>query len=73
VTLASCQKFYDEMTDKYNLPKIEVINKFNVNNLEQTTNEFEKGMAKWKKLYLKSKINVKNYHNLEEFRKDYLA
>jgi hypothetical protein len=73
VTMASCQWFYNDMAKKYNIPKINMIDKYNPNNLDKTAKAFDDAMEEWKKLYDKLGKPVKKYKNLNEFKKDYLG
>ena len=72
VTMAGCQEFYDEMFEEFDIPRIELINKYNPNSLENNVKSFEFAMEEWKKLYDKFGASVERYKNLEDFEKAYL-
>ena len=66
VTMAACQEFYDEMYKQYNIEKIELIDKYNYNNLNKNVINFNKSMENWKKLYDILEIKINYYNNLSE-------
>jgi hypothetical protein len=73
MTMASCQKFYNEMANKHNIPKINLIQKYNPNDLDETARVFDDAMEEWKKLYDKLGKPIRKYEDLDEFKKDYLG
>lgn len=73
ITMASCQEFYDEMFDEFNIPKIELISKYNPNDLNENILNFELAMAEWKKNYDKFGIKIARYDDLNKFREAYIG
>jgi len=71
VTMSSCQKFYDEMYNMFNIPKIELIANYNSEDLNSNVNSFNKCMEEWLKLYKKHEIEVNYYANLNELENLY--
>lgn len=72
MTMASCQKFYDEMAQTFSVPKIALLGKYDPNNLYKTSGAFHEAMDEWKELYDKLKKPVKRYKTVDEFTDDYL-
>lgn len=72
MTIASCQKFYTDMANEYDIPHISIIDKFDAHDLVKTAKEFNKGMTEWKKLYHQFSVPMKKYTDIDEFNKDYL-
>ena len=70
VTMASCQDFYDEMSCMFNIPKIELLGKYNPNDLVSNVNSFDECMEKWLELYKIYGVDVNYYKNISEL--DYL-
>lgn len=73
MTMASCQEFYDEMADEFEISRVELIGKYNPNDLSENTRSFELAMAEWRKNYDKFGIKVNYFDNLDEFEKAYKA
>lgn len=71
-TMASCQEFYDEMSDEYNVPLISLIDKYDPDDLDVNARNFELAMSEWKKNYDKLGILVREFKNLDEFEAAYL-
>lgn len=71
MTMASCQEFYIEQSQRFNIPTIDILQAFNPSDLEKTALYFEKGMEEWKNLCLKNKVAIKKYDTLEKFISDY--
>lgn len=71
VTMASCQEFYDEMYEQFNIPQINLIGKYNPDNLFDNVDSFNFAMSKWKKLYDQFGIDINYYNNLEELENLY--
>ena len=73
ITMASCQEFYDEMFEEFNIPKIELISKYNPNDLNENVLNFELAMAEWKKNYDMLGIKINRYEDLNNFREAYIG
>ena len=73
MTLASCQNFYNEMSSLYDIPRINVIEKYDPDDLNKTADEFDKAMEEWRELYKKFDKPIKKYNHIEEFLSDYLG
>lgn len=50
-TLVSAQKFYDYFNDNYDINEIDIISKYNPNDLKQNFDIFVNSLKEWKKLY----------------------
>ena len=65
-TMASCQDFYDEMSEIYDIPRIELLVKYNPNDLRENARAFDEAMEEWKKLYDEVGLEVQYYENLND-------
>ena len=70
-TMASCQEFYDEMAELFDIPRIELLVKYNSNDLKANAMAFDFAMAEWKKLYDEVGLEVQYYQNLEDLESLY--
>lgn len=70
-TMASCQEFYDEMAEIFDIPRIELLVKYNPSDLKANAKAFDEAMADWKKLYDEVGLEVQYYNNLEELENLY--
>lgn len=70
MTAASCQSFYDDMYNEYNIEKIDIMKNLNTN-LKKATVIFDIAMNEYKKNYDKVGISIKSYKDLDEFEKNY--
>lgn len=66
VTMNSCQEFYDEMYNMFNIPKIELIKHYNPDNLSLNVDNFNNCMEEWLNLYREYNVNINYYANIEE-------
>lgn len=67
VTMSSCQEFYDEMADEFDIPRIELLANYNPDDLKGNAIAFDNALNEWKKLYDMFGLTVQYYSNLEEF------
>ncbi len=70
-TMASCQDFYDEMAEIFDIPRIELLVKYNPNDLKENSVAFDEAMEEWKKLYDEVGLDVQYYENLESLENLY--
>ena len=66
VTMTSCQEFYDEMHDMFNIPRIELLEYYNPDDLSGNVEAFNTCMAEWLKLYKQFGMEVNYYADLNE-------
>lgn len=71
VTMNSCQGFYDEMFESFDIPHIELLTSFNPNDLSSNVNQFNNCMAMWLNLYKQNGVEVNYYANLTELENLY--
>ena len=71
VTMSSCQEFYDEITNMFNIPKIELIANYNPNDLSSNVKYFDECMKKWLNLYEEYGVSINYYSDLNELEKLY--
>ena len=71
VTMSSCQEFYDEMANMFNIPKIELIANYNPDDLSSNVNYFNNCMEQWLDLYRNHGVEVNYYANLSELENLY--
>lgn len=64
-TMVSCQEFYNEMADSYDIPRIDLIGNYDNDNLQNNVIAFEKAMNEWKKLYDMFNKSVVSYNDLD--------
>ena len=71
VTMNSCQEFYDEMADMFNIPQIELIVNYNPDDLSLNVNHFNNCMEQWLNLYRIHGVGVNYYSSLGELENLY--
>ena len=67
VTMSSCQEFYDEMADEFDIPRIELLANYSPEDLKGNATLFDNALNEWKKLYDMFGLTINYYSNLEEF------
>lgn len=67
VTMSSCQEFYDEMADEFDISRIELLENYSSKNLKGNAIAFDNALNEWKRLYDMFGLKIQFYHNLEEF------
>ena len=72
MTAASCQEFYDDMYNNYNIEKADIMKNLKDNDLKSAAESFDKAMDDYKRNYENLNINVVKYKDLDEFEKNYL-
>ncbi len=65
-TMASCQEFYDDMADLFDIPRIELLVRYSPTDLVGNEVAFNKAMEEWKRLYTMVGLDVEQYNSLEE-------
>ena len=70
-TMASCQEFYDEMALLFDIPRIELLEKYSSVDLASNEMAFIESMEEWKKLYTLVGLEVEQYNSLEELNNLY--
>ncbi len=71
VTMASCQEFYDQMSNEFDISNVELIDKYNSNDLKANAFYFDKAMNEWKKLYDLFDKDVIKYNSLDDLENLY--
>lgn len=71
ITMANCQDFYNEFCDEFEIPKIDLIGKYDQNDLLKNVNNFDVAMNEWKKNYDKFGIKVCYYPDIDAFKMGY--
>lgn len=66
MVMAACQRFYDEMYEKYDIPEIDLIGMYNPNDLEGNAYQFDKALNEWGKLYDKFNKKIEKVDSVEE-------
>lgn len=72
MTAASCQSFYDDMYNEYNIEKIDIMKRLSNNDLKEATSSFDEAMEEYKKNYDRINIKIVKYKNLDDFEEWYL-
>ncbi len=72
MTAASCQNFYDELFQEYNMEHFDLMEGFQINDPGKSAAEFDSVMERFKELYKKVSLPVCQYNTIEEFVRDYL-
>lgn len=70
MTAASCQSFYDDMYNEYDIEKVDIMKNLNTN-LKEAAVVFDKAMEKYKRNYNKVGLTVNKYKDLDEFEENY--
>lgn len=73
MTAASCQQFYDEMYNRYNIDRIDIMQSIIPGDLSGSAEAFENAMEEYRKNYYRIGLKVKCYKNLADFEIDYLG
>lgn len=69
MTMASCQEFYDEMDDIYDIPEINLLGYYDPTDLEKNIAYFTDALEKWKKLYDKFDKKILTFKSLGDLQK----
>ena len=72
MTSASCQAFYDEMADSYDIPRFNLFEQFTPDDLKKAAQDFDRVMEGYRTLYDKTDAAVCRYEDIEAFISDYL-
>lgn len=70
-TAASCQAFYDDMYNEYNIKKVNIMKKLKNNNLKEAVKSFDEAMEQYKENYNNLGVDVVKYSDIDEFEKNY--
>lgn len=73
VTMRSCQEFYDDMFLAFQIPKIELIDYYNPDDLVNNAEKFDSCMEKWLELYKQVGLDVNFYADTKELEGMYSA
>ena len=71
VTMNSCQEFYDEMANMFDIPKIELMSNYNPDDLSYNVTLFNNCMEQWLNLYRMYGVEVNYFDNLKELENLY--
>ena len=66
MVMAACQKFYDEMAEKYNIPEIDLIGKYDPDDLSGNAYQFDYALNEWGKLYDRFNKKIEKVDSVEE-------
>ena len=69
--MAACQEFCDDMSLLFDIPRIELLEKYSPSDLASNEVAFIEAMEEWKKLYTLVGLEVEQYNSLEELDKLY--
>lgn len=72
MTMASCQAFYHEMYEQFDIPPLKLMKYFDPNDLKASAKAFDKVMGDYLKLYDRFEKPIVQYQTIEEFLQDYL-
>lgn len=73
MTAASCQAFYDEMFQEYQMERFDLFADFDINDQSRSADCFDSVMERWRELYKTVSLPVCRYDRTEDFEKDYLG
>lgn len=65
-TMLDAQRFYDEYSDRYDIEPIDLIGKYNPNNLEENHKSFVSSLQIWKDLYDSFYKNINIIDNIKD-------
>lgn len=71
MTMASCQEFYNEMYQEYDIPLTQVIDKYNSRDLDENVKAFVNAMNEWKGLYDWFDKKILKFDSLDELEQYY--
>ena len=71
MTMAGCQEFYDGITSVFDTDEINLLEKYDPNNLEKNAVNFDKAMLEWKKLYDQFDKKIVSIKNIDEIKNIY--
>ena len=66
MVMAACQKFYDEMVERYDIPEIDLIGKYNPDDLAGNAYQFDYALNEWGKLYDRFNKRIEKVDSVEE-------
>lgn len=66
MVMAACQKFYDEMVERYDIPEIDLIGKYNPDDLAGNAYQFDYALNEWGKLYDRFNKKIEKVDSVEE-------
>lgn len=69
-SMMGAQEFLDYFSDNYNIDKINLVDKYNPDDLKQNALEFENCLAEWKQLYDLYGITPEIYYSIDELYKE---
>lgn len=73
MTAASCQQFYDQMHNKYNIDRIDLMKDITADNLILSAKKFDSAMEEYKRNYDRLGTKIKCYRDIDEFERNYLG
>ncbi len=71
MTMSSCQQFYDDFADSFNIPHIELLEYYDSKDLEKNAQSFDRALEEWKKLYDAFDLPVQQFASIEELKSSY--
>lgn len=73
MAIASCNEFYNDIQNKFEIKLIKILDKYNPNDLVKNIEIFESGLGELSEIYSKYGQKTARYSSLEEFEKNYLT
>lgn len=72
MAIASCNKFYNEIQNKYGIGLIKILDKYNPKEIDKNIEVFESGLNELSEIYAKYGQKIVRYNSFEELEKDYI-
>ena len=69
--MVGAQEFINEFTDKYAIPELNLLSRYDPNDLTANKDAFEEMLVEWKKLYDEFGIPIETYNGLSEIESLY--
>lgn len=71
MTMAKCQRLYNEMFQKYEMNNIDILSHYNPKDLKQDAQVFDYALKKWQRFYQQVGHKPNVFSNLDEFEQFY--
>lgn len=68
MAMSGAQEFYDEITNNYDVPRVNLLDKYNPKDLVENKNNFENSLSIWEKVYRENGLKVERYNRYEELQ-----
>lgn len=68
MAMSGAQEFYDEITNNYDVPRVNLLDKYNPKDLLENKDSFENCLSIWEKIYSENDLKIEKYNSYEELQ-----